>query len=238
MYHPAKDVEEIVSCQTIDKIHCHYCHYQIDTQPERKQCNDFDGVTPTMINSKTTRPHNSGHNERVERRNFHKYQQFEQSEMMTTDVKSNMYKLGCQFVYGFEDENQSEKPKEDYLDSHETTLDSYTQKEAITVKGKYLSLKEELISNTICKVNQEQFNCEYYKAQLHLNSPYRRQNWKLKNITLQNVVSLMIYCNFDTLQYFFSKTYRDNQGTQHANFYHLGKYLKISIRKFGSNVRS
>ena len=45
----------------------------------------------------------------------------------------------------------------------------------------------------------------------------------------------MIYCNYDVLQYEFSKTYRESI-SKHNNFYHLGKYLKMAVRRFGTVI--
>eukprot|EP01084_Bolivina_argentea_P170994 296264_1 len=126
-----------------------------------------------------------------------------------------MYSFGQLFCYGYHDEYVVERY------------------EPIIVNRKFSTLKEELTSNDIHVISIEMFNAEYKKAKLHFNSFYRKQIHP--HILLHHVLCLMIYCNFDALQYEFSKTYRDNIH-QHNNFYHLGKYLKISVRKFGCRI--
>eukprot|EP01084_Bolivina_argentea_P209784 357258_1 len=47
----------------------------------------------------------------------------------------------------------------------------------------------------------------------------------------------MLYCNYTEFSAQFSKTYRINNGKQHNEFYHCGKYLKIAVQKFGTETR-
>eukprot|EP01084_Bolivina_argentea_P279283 477447_1 len=54
-------------------------------------------------------------------------------------------------------------------------------------------------------------------------------------MTTNHILSLMIYCNYDHLQYKFSMTYRDNI-TEHNNYYHLGYFLKFLVHEFGQSV--
>eukprot|EP01084_Bolivina_argentea_P282537 483642_1 len=140
----------------------------------------------------------------------------------------NMYLFGCLFWYGYVGEGRMKA----------------------NVKPKYSSLKQELTSNLISQISMSAFDQEYEKARLHYNTKYCREtfpsydepfkhnaNKKVKWIfSLENVLSLMIYCNFDELQYKFSKTYRENDRTKHHNFFHLGKLLKICICQFGSRI--
>ena len=119
-------------------------------------------------------------------------------------------------------------------------------KSAIMIDPKYTSLKEELISNNLCRLTAAQFNAEYLKAKLNYNSQYCRkrihaneydvykEDWEF---LLQHVLVLQIYCNFTDLQYHFSKTYRqDDEGKDHTNFYFMGLYLKIATQIFGTLV--
>eukprot|EP01084_Bolivina_argentea_P117286 208310_1 len=46
----------------------------------------------------------------------------------------------------------------------------------------------------------------------------------------------MIYCNYDALQYIFSKTYREKE-SEHNNFYHMGKHTKTAVQKFGTAIK-
>eukprot|EP01083_Nonionella_stella_P044147 118983_1 len=107
--------------------------------------------------------------------------------------------------------------------------------ECVYVTPRYKSLQEELTSCELTPVLMAQFLCEYYKAQRHHNSYHKRQCYA--NIGLNHVLALMIYCNFDFLQCTFSKTYRENQGKDHRNFYHFGKLLKEAVLNYGTCIR-
>eukprot|EP01084_Bolivina_argentea_P206253 352189_1 len=74
------------------------------------------------------------------------------------------------------------------------------------ISPRYQSLKEELINNEICV---EQYDSEYKKMKYHFESRHKKIYYP--NITQENILCLMIYCNFDTLQHLFSKTYYSEQ---------------------------
>eukprot|EP01084_Bolivina_argentea_P146171 256029_1 len=108
-------------------------------------------------------------------------------------------------------------------------------KDILVVKPKHSSLKQELISNHIAKITVQQFNLEHDKAQVHFASRYRKQNYKWEKMSIEHVLSLMIYSNYTELQSQFSKTYRNNID-DHSSYYYLGKYLKESTHKFGTSI--
>eukprot|EP01083_Nonionella_stella_P255984 877915_1 len=89
-----------------------------------------------------------------------------------------------------------------------------------------------------------QFVNESQKAVLHFSTEHCKQiatkqdGWKtdIEIFCLQHVLSLMIYCNFDKLQFEFSKTFRENDGRDHDNFFHLGMYLKQGVHEFGHEL--
>ena len=56
---------------------------------------------------------------------------------------------------------------------------------------------------------------------------------RLENTNLEHILALMMYCNFTELQCHFSKTYRTDNGQKQAQFYHLGKLLKLTVHTFG-----
>eukprot|EP01083_Nonionella_stella_P085834 238121_1 len=102
------------------------------------------------------------------------------------------------------------------------------------VLPKFENLKQELINNTICHIVLEQFVSEYAKAMMHLHSFYGKKNFK--GMKIEHMLSVMIHCNFDTLQCYFNKTYRENQGKDHCNFYWMGLYLKTAVHEYGTRI--
>eukprot|EP01084_Bolivina_argentea_P052974 97252_1 len=215
--------------QIFDKIHI-YCHHSFDIGYRLSKM-DRDQVEKSNLKLK-----NADHNSWLihpSSRKVHEILQQKHTMMsdqcntllqtrtgkkndQIKDVKNNdRYNFGQLFNYGhmFEKDPTSNKPSDVY-----------------PIKAKYGSLKEELLSNKIAVIAKQQYQNEYKKATLHFNSPYRRKQYK--RISLQCILSLMIYCNFDVLQFKFSKTYRENIET-HANFYYLGLFLKMSVSKHG-----
>eukprot|EP01084_Bolivina_argentea_P261057 441031_1 len=159
-----------------------------------------------------------------------KYDQLmpETSELKSDDnSQQSMYCFGIGFKYGYKGEN------------------GYYYSE-VSVSPKYSSLKSELIKNSVCSLTIDQFNNEYNKAQINFASFYCKKHfaaWRLydhqeyKYFKIEHLLSLMIYCNFDTLQNLFSKTYRENNGAAHTEFYHQGKYLKMAMHNFGTSCK-
>eukprot|EP01084_Bolivina_argentea_P281968 482552_1 len=130
----------------------------------------------------------------------------------TLVIQNTIYSSGIPFKYGYTDEQ--------------------TSKNAIIVTAKYSSLKDELIMNNISTISIEQYDTEYSKAKIHFACHYRRKRYRFMKI--EYLLSLMIYCNFDSLQNRLTKTYYlRNHINIHNNFYYMGKYLKISVHKFG-----
>eukprot|EP01084_Bolivina_argentea_P184404 318036_1 len=103
---------------------------------------------------------------------------------------------------------------------------TFTNIEYILIKPLYSSLKEELLNNDIVQIQISEFNNEHNKAMIHFNSYYRKRHHP--TLTLTYLLSLMFYCNYDLLQYEFSKTYRDTL-EKHNRFYHLGKNLTEAV---------
>eukprot|EP01083_Nonionella_stella_P022088 61076_1 len=64
-----------------------------------------------------------------------------------------------------------------------------------------------------------------------------KDNTHTYSFSVQHILSLMIYCNYNEFQYKLSKTYRANNGMDHTNFYQIGVYLKQAVRSFGTTIR-
>eukprot|EP01084_Bolivina_argentea_P268723 456530_1 len=123
----------------------------------------------------------------------------------------------------------------------------------IIISKRYDSFKDEMTQNKKVKLTKPQFDSELTKAQIHYNSTfckskfrpilYKDNQWQTKPlyITVENILSAQIYCNFSELQYEFSKTYRegyvgDEYKGEHDIFYHLGKNLKRAVQAFGTPI--
>eukprot|EP01083_Nonionella_stella_P179595 638040_1 len=119
--------------------------------------------------------------------------------------------------------------------SRSSNVDDITNFDCIQMTMKYPNLKRELIDNAICIVTSAQFDQEFYKAKIHWNGYFRRKYFP--DYSVQHLLSVMIYCDFDHLQRCFSKTYRELDGESHRNYWHLGKTLKETVLGYGTRLK-
>eukprot|EP01084_Bolivina_argentea_P068476 124649_1 len=207
--------------QIFDKIHCFYYHsVDIGNRLSIKDKANINIMTQNMINDSlinnkiikmnellSNKQKNCKYSDGLKRRYVKFNQLFKNENEQKQDQKDNImetksdeiYSFGSEFLYGYNDEIGTSN--------------------GIPIKPKYHSLKQELTTNDISILSIDQFNNEKRKAQIHFDSNYRKQNYK--QMKVYNILSLMIYCNFDVLQFEFSKTYRENIN-QHNNFYYFG----------------
>jgi len=129
------------------------------------------------------------------------------------------------------------------------------------VPMKYASFKEEIVSlSAKADIALTQWLYQYKKADLHFTSFYCRAFVTKHNKTycealdggirhelqIEHLLALMFYCNYDLLQYEFSKTYRrispeeSNKqiADRHSCFWHLGKWIKEAVHHFGTRINS
>eukprot|EP01084_Bolivina_argentea_P151342 264173_1 len=141
------------------------------------------------------------------------------------DDSWSIYHSGKQFLYKYKGEHEINGVSQyDRLTELNINFDNT---KAIIVVPKFKDLKEELTINGMIDLCIDQYNNEYKKALIHFASWYRKSRYK--NMNVENILCLMVYCNYDGLQSEFSKTYRVDGGKRHNNFYYLGKNIKISV---------
>eukprot|EP01084_Bolivina_argentea_P105896 189651_1 len=133
------------------------------------------------------------------------------------------------------------------------------------VPPKYANLKDELTNNTISTITIEQFHYLYKNATYNLQTDIARsiiaetENYITDTthfvdhpiyfgyrdgdpIQTNHLISVLLYCNYDCLQYEFSATFRKTHCNQtlediilrHSNFRHFARYLKESVQVFGT----
>eukprot|EP01084_Bolivina_argentea_P287424 493194_1 len=237
----------------LDKMHCYFMHsydvgYRLTSSErheifdrteiieQKKECNDsfHYGVLKKLNTTVTNKRHKYDEIfSDLDGRNNLKCSQLLPTTNHSNELtkcKYKTYSFGSEFQYGFE-----------------------KQKEMIMyrVTNKYDSLKEELTSNSVSNINIKQFNHEYTKAKKHLNSHYCKEKFFTGNefISVEHILSFMIYCNYTQLQYEFSKTFRDDLSSKSKSemyfpyphkeeFYFLGYYLKYAVHTFGTEFGS
>eukprot|EP01084_Bolivina_argentea_P047370 87274_1 len=225
VYHnDAVDRKQIVYRQILDKIHCSILHcFDIGYRLSSKTINsiniDFketsEGViidNPKIRNIKKVLRSKQNNMQKISRRNV-RYNNF--------GSKPNMNDIPSYFSYGF---------------CNNYDMDHYGMGHFIP--RKHASLKQELINNIVFRVTSEQFYAEYQKAKLHCASLH---NKKL-GISLKLVLVTMFYCNYDALQYEFSKTFRylhkketmNQLIERHSNYHWFAKHLIEVAKKHGT----
>eukprot|EP01084_Bolivina_argentea_P184443 318098_1 len=230
----------IAKMQILDKIHCHYVHcYDIghrltskerETISTQKRTNDLI----KLLSLKHKEYHRS--HEKLQRFTKSKFvstidtHTISQNQKLDDEKKCDdteniqMYDFGIKFKYDYDRD----------------------------VKNKYNSFKQELTSNQTSIISLAQFNIERNKATLYFNSAHcqkilikeKWKNYMVITCTLEHILSVLIYCNYDVLQHEFSKTYRaiyKNESKQsiikrHSEFYFLGKYLKEAVYRLGIDI--
>eukprot|EP01084_Bolivina_argentea_P187522 322990_1 len=227
----------------LDKMHCYFSHCydvgnRLSIQDKRKikylmneQKNDDEDPFNKCINRQYTSCYR---NPKYNKLLVNKYYQ---SAINNEEQKDHIYHFGIAFFYGYEGESKF-----------------YGYEGEYEVAKKFDCLKEELLQNPFAMLNIDQYKNEYEKASILFNSQYRRRNIVFQSFrkgatpkldytipytfSLENLLALMIHCNYTVLQQVFSKTYRENNGNDHNNFYFWGRNLKISLHYFRHETAS
>eukprot|EP01084_Bolivina_argentea_P254795 428421_1 len=238
------DERRSLYCSMMDKMHCYFMHsidigtrlsieekqligipmdYNLDEELAENTLKQDMIINIHKVLSKKRQKHKNI----VNSRRYNKYNQFcsmtqesksDECIVNTSESDDKMYNFGYGFIYGY--------PQED----------PEGEKDSIYVTAKYASFKHELICNDIYPINRFMFNNEYKKAQINHASYFAKRLHEYMPIQLECVLAITIYCNYDMLQYFFSKTYREHDGKKHSSFYFLGKYLKMCVHVYGTGI--
>eukprot|EP01084_Bolivina_argentea_P003298 6190_1 len=235
--------------QILDIIHCHYSHcfdhgYKLNkTQRESISRNHNDDEY--FINNRLIQTQKILSNKHNLQNNFrsHKY-----STLHQDGSNYKYYDFGVLFDYGNDMKN--------FQLEDDMMIPGYY------VRAMYTNLKEELIVNSI---NIKQFANEYQKALKYYLSHYCKQfiqcyqkrveqrrdgsgythkiqpGETARCLSINHLLAIMFYCNYDVLSYKFSETYRkicadekiESILSRHRNYYWLAMYLTEAVNWFG-----
>eukprot|EP01084_Bolivina_argentea_P134891 237796_1 len=121
------------------------------------------------------------------------------------------------------------------------------------IPNKHISFKAELTQNKICGIGQQQWMALILKASIQCEGEFAKSKkchrkesavyYELnenQRISIHHLMAMMIYCNYDKLQYQFSATFRLKKGEteielkqRHSNYYWLGRLLRECVECFG-----
>eukprot|EP01084_Bolivina_argentea_P165708 287838_1 len=178
--------------------------------------------------------------------------------------KLNEYRFGFRFFYHqfYRNNPRHDDPAAIFSDMNfvlkHPSNDGYTVGD-MYIEPKAKDLKQELTQNIICGItasnwdllhakamdyiktnNAMQLKCPRTKSAAYYSDKYDTMEHN-KGITLDHLISAMIYCNFDALQAKFSATYRrttDEESVEqikerHRNYYWLGRRLRECVECYG-----
>ena len=179
-----------------------------------------------------------------------------QNNKFVTDIKANngkylKYSFGFQFYYHpfYKDLDERGLGKEFY---YEQVTNLKGQFKDWYVSPKYKDLKEEIVGKFL---TIQQFENEMKKAMKNINSiegKKLRANNEYETrfgvkagsaISIDDMLCVMLYTNYDKLQNKFSKTFRkasQNESDEelkerHSAFVHLSRFIKEAVNCFGDN---
>eukprot|EP01084_Bolivina_argentea_P126999 224706_1 len=237
-----KENSEMQYIEIIDKIHCHY-HHSYDM-----------GLRGNMFDEK----HHDQHQEKhcAVNSEINIYQQLSIPDALQKFTQLavkhyNMYNFGEKFYYWPYFKNCYENDFGNF---------AYKYNERYT-PPKYLSLKEELLKNEIAILCLAQWKNEYNKAAAYVQTRYSktltaepRNDYNSPGcntflfgikegtvISLNHILSMIVYCAYSHLSYKFSETFRKlNNGKEdensliqrHRNFHHLSKHIIEAVHLF------
>eukprot|EP01083_Nonionella_stella_P050586 134521_1 len=115
------------------------------------------------------------------------------------------------------------------------------------VTYKYSNLKQELVSNEITTLSMDQFCIQICKCKIYFNSHYCneiRTNITDRSLGMDDILCVMIYCNYTAFHREFSRTYRKMNindtrhdiKERHRNFYWVARQLKECVNLFGEKA--
>eukprot|EP01084_Bolivina_argentea_P021973 40817_1 len=147
-------------------------------------------------------------------------------------LTENSFSTGFAFVYWDELENKDDN---------------------LHISPNYESIKEEILCSGFVSINQWNKKVMSKAQQYHKSSKMKNIKYTNKwtqhgwaegvTISLDHIVSVILYCDFSKLSTHFSASFRKNdpfesiQGTKarHANYYYFGKALVETVIDFGDN---
>eukprot|EP01084_Bolivina_argentea_P156957 273494_1 len=229
-----------VKQQISDTIHCHFSH-------------SFDGVFRGRLRKQKCNEFRKLYNNRNSHK-FHQLIELNYGKNANNDYHAtHQYSFGKRYYYWhkFKDLNVS--------DFHNMDGSNYSD---WYISPKYDSFRTELTNNNIQQLTIEQLRSAYtiargskdtYHSKKYLKADLFDAGYvfanttyfgieKDSNATTNHLLSIYLYCSFDTLSYKFSNTFRRENEKEsdkslkkrHSNFYYFSKYLNETIMVFGN----
>eukprot|EP01083_Nonionella_stella_P023788 65789_1 len=236
----SSDLGDTIRLQIVDKTHCYFWHYyDFSNRSKRNEKISFErhsyrdkGEHETWDEYFTTsRRFSQSQRKDISTAHIRKYNDLGQSNQhqhIAINVEhedDSFYHSG--YIFEYQKRNAISRCFENKC----------CQTSKINVSPKYSSLKEEVITarKGYYILTIQQFEMEFKKANMYQNTHFCKSKFD-ESFTINHILSLLLYCNYTNIQYDFSKTYRDNKGRDHQEFYHWGLYLNEAVKVFGTRM--
>eukprot|EP01084_Bolivina_argentea_P312395 540834_1 len=255
--------DTIVEQQLFDRIHCHFFHtfdmgYRIKQKDKQTILHNYNEQNHNYIVEKI--------NALIKSKKQQNYTHLKSNKFMTAPTLQQ-YQYGVRFYYWkyykkYGGQVDPVRKDFDMKKTRKTWNESMFQNEVSLSKWyinkNYNTFKEELIQNEIYHISQTQWGHNYSKAMAHLLTKKvreiycpRRESAKCyemkyeQNMSVDHIIALMIYCNYDQLQSQFTKTFwKQNQKMtdfqfkkRHRQYYFLARSLRECVECFGLNFK-
>ena len=166
-------------------------------------------------------------------------------------------------ILEIEMEDQVKEKKEEKVNAYGFGIRWYYWKKyrqsAFYVTPKFSDFKTELLQNNICSLDIQDWDAAFQSAAQYIETQKAKKTkcngsplmWyygieKNTTLSLNHLLSMVIYCNYDNLQFQYSKTFRkteeiqdrDEIKKQNSQFCHWSKLLRETVEIFGTRMRS
>eukprot|EP01084_Bolivina_argentea_P113517 202281_1 len=261
------DDKDIVKQQLLDRIHSYYFHtFDIGFKLKKidkiniLRANVKDDDNKESVNDSVYDINVININQHIQQQS--KYTTFNPNNKFSSNLSFLEFDANVKnYSYGYRYYYWKCYEKNDNTTEPASQLESFSQQLANKnsrlcdwfVPKKYENFKEEILSNAICQLNAIQWLHLQLKAEDHLDTDYFRSFQCVRDKTaiyydmkygdqlkINHLISLMIYCNYEVLQFKFTETYRllnmeslKSMQQRHRNFYFLGKCLRECVECFG-----
>eukprot|EP01084_Bolivina_argentea_P194383 333512_1 len=268
MYFHCGDNKIALLQQTLDRLHCHYLHsfdigYRL-FKTEQKEIRQFadkynneelkqdDNTYSVLLQQISKRIINR---QKV-RKNIQGLERLNNTDKFVNTIDYNTelrYSYGYRFFYWdyYKNNKDTQDPARgsDWINYQDSANPGHVLSD-FYVESKFSNIKQELLTNPICIINQSQWAILVHKAIAHADTDhFRSLKCLAKNVygikiglTISNthLLAMMVYCNQDELQRKFSETFRkisadetiDSLIKRHSNYAHLGRLLRECVECF------
>eukprot|EP01084_Bolivina_argentea_P313345 542625_1 len=256
--------EDVVSQQLLDRIHCYFFHsfdtgYKLTEKQRNHIINQDRKVNDETINANDYDIYASQINSIVKskqnyRRNIRGLNRLNNPNNKFAAFEKQYYSYGFRFYYWIGSEYHHVQWNRCVNGGLGGEIIGTDINGNWYVCNKYKNLQQELTNNTTYVICKTQMNNLVQKAQIHIQTDNVREMYcpridsakyyemyPRQLISIQHLIAMMVYCNYDELQKNFSETFRKvtknetdkSLKERHSKYYFMARLLRECAECFG-----